>query len=201
MMSPNEVSLKTCSGQEVSPYIDSLTQLRIRVFREYPYLYHGTEAYERKYLARYATCPRCIFALAIDNSEVVGVSTGLPLADECEEFQRPFLQANIPVKDVFYFGESVLLPNYRGQGIGHRFFDEREAHAQRIGPYPITTFCAVERPEDHPLRPADYRPHDAFWTKRGYTRQPQLHTSFSWLDVGQSQETDKPMVYWTRQWQ
>ena len=72
------------------------------------------------------------------------------------------------VASIFYCGESVLEPAYRGHGIGHRFFDLREAHARALGGFRSITFCAVVRPPDHPQRPAEYRPLDAFWRKRGY---------------------------------
>ena len=62
----------------------------------------------------------------------------------------------------------------------------------------MTCFCAVQRPVNHPLRPPTYRPLDAFWQGRGYRRELSLQSTFYWPDLGQMQETGKPMVYWTR---
>ena len=56
----------------------------------------------------------------VDN-EIVGASTGLPLSDETAEFQGAVLSAGWDITRIFYFGESVLLPEYRSQGIGHEF--------------------------------------------------------------------------------
>jgi GNAT superfamily N-acetyltransferase len=69
------------------------------------------------------------------------------------------------VTRLFYFGESVLLPEYRGHGIGHAFFDPRERPPARGAS--AACFAAVMRAPDHPARPAGYRPLDAFWHK-GY---------------------------------
>ena len=102
-------------------------------------------------------------------------------------------------KTIFYFGESVLLPGYRGQGIGVAFFDHREAHARAQGQFTHCCFCAVERPADHPLRPTGYQPLDDFWHNRGYRKVPALATTYRWKDIDQSQETDKPMTFWLRQ--
>ena len=102
------------------------------------------------------------------------------------------------VPAVFYFGESILLPQYRGRGLGRRFFDVRETHAASFGSYRFTCFCAVERPADHPLRPAGYRPLDSFWTLRGYRRDPALRSVFSWPDLGETVSTPKTMIYWIR---
>jgi len=125
------IEVISCAGEAVAPYVDDLARLRIAVFREYPYLYEGDAAYEQRYLTAYARSPRSVFVLALDGGKVVGASTGLPLSDDGEAFHQPFLERGIPLEEVFYFGESVLLREYRGQGIGHRFFDEREAHAAR----------------------------------------------------------------------
>ncbi|MGE9297179.1 MAG: GNAT family N-acetyltransferase, partial [Puniceicoccales bacterium] len=140
----------------------------------------------------------CLFVLVFDGDEVVGASTALPMSAEVDDFARPFELMGYDVGDVFYFGESVLLPGYRGQGIGHRFFDEREAFARKLGRFALTTFCAVERPADHPRRPAEYRPHDAFWSKRGYVKRPELHTTFDWQEIGEAEESPKKMIFWTR---
>lgn len=186
------------SGEHITPYIDDLAQLRISVFRAFPYLYEGTADYECSYVATYARAPESVFVLALDGSRVVGASTGLPMADETDAFKAPFMNGGWNPERLFYFGESVLLPDYRGQGIGVRFFEEREAHARRIGRFDFCTFCAVERPEDHPLRPAGYAPLDRFWAHRGYVHRPELRTEYRWRDVGEAEETAKPMSFWMK---
>ncbi len=178
------------------PWLDAVAALRLRVFSEFPYLYHGNAEYERDYLAGYAKSPGSVFVLAINGKDAVGCATGLPLTDTHAEFRAPFDKADIAVEDIFYFGESVLEPSFRGYGTGHAFFDEREGHARQLG-FQITTFCAVVRPDDHPLRPAEHRPLGPFWCKRGY-RPTELTAEFAWKDVDQPHETSKTMRFWIR---
>jgi len=191
------IEVKRLTGAEVTPHLDDLARMRIEVFREYPYLYEGSEGYERGYLESYAASPRSVFVLALDGGEVVGVSTGLPLLEAGDSFNAPFVAAGIDPATVFYFGESVLRAGARGQGIGHRFFDEREAHAAALG-FPVTAFCAVERPADHPLKPDGYRPHDAFWGKRGYVKRPAIQARFSWQQIDAADKVPNVLTFWTR---
>lgn len=186
------------TGAQFREIMDELGQLRIAVFREFPYLYEGSMDYEKSYLQTYAKAPRSFLYGVLDGGKLVGATTCLPLTEETEEVQKPFLDTGYDLNRIFYFGESILLPAYRGLGLGHRFFDSREAHARSFGAYDLTCFCAVVRPEDHPLRPADYRPLDAFWAKRGYQKQPQLQSRFEWPDLGTTHSTPKTLVYWTR---
>ena len=60
------------SGAAMAQYMDELAQLRIRVFREFPYLYDGDEAYEKRYLQTYLNAPRSLMVLATDGGTVVG---------------------------------------------------------------------------------------------------------------------------------
>lgn len=186
------------NGREIESVFPELAQLRITVFRDYPYLYEGTVEYEKEYLQTYADAPRAALFAVYDGSSLVGASTCIPLANETEDVQKPFIEADYDLNKVFYFGESILLPKYRGLGLGHRFFDAREAHACSFGEYTLACFCAVLRPDNHPMRRADYQPLDAFWTKRGYRKEPKLQSLFDWPDVGETESTVKPMVYWTR---
>ncbi len=185
-------------GTAIESVFEPLAVLRIAVFYDFPYLYEGTLEYERAYLRIYAQSERSLLFAVFDGTQMVGATTCIPLADETEEVQAPFLKAGFDLSEVFYFGESILLPASRGLGLGHRFFDEREAHAAQFGTFKFTSFCGVQRPDNHPLRPAYYRPLDDFWTGRGYRKVPELNTEFSWPDLGETISTTKTMIYWIR---
>nr|WP_184134566.1 GNAT family N-acetyltransferase [Deinococcus humi] len=191
------VSVTALSGPAARPYVADLARLRIGVFRAFPYLYDGTIEYEEEYLRTYLDTGEAVVVLARDGQEVVGASTAVPLTHETPEVRAPFTASEVGISEVLYLGESILRPEYRGRGLGHAFFDEREAHARRLG-LPVTAFCAVQRPEDHPARPADYRPLNAFWAARGYVERPDLQTTMTWQDVGETAQTPKLMRFWLR---
>ncbi|CAM3347495.1 N-acetyltransferase domain-containing protein [Deinococcus saxicola] len=191
------IEITALSGPELRPFISDLARLRTQVFRAFPYLYAGKPEYEEAYLQTYLDARDAVIILARDGGEVVGASTAVPLIHETPQIRAPFEPPEFEVSDVLYLGESVLLPEYRGRGLGHAFFDGREAHARRLG-LGITAFCAVQRAADHPARPADYRPLNAFWAARGYVERSDLQTTMRWQDVGETAETPKPMRFWLR---
>ncbi|NBB29848.1 GNAT family N-acetyltransferase [Cellulophaga sp. BC115SP] len=184
-------------GKEIESAFVDLAKLRIEVFHDYPYLYEGTLDYELEYLKTYANSEKGFLFAVYDQGKMVGATTAIPLVDETEEVQIPFIEQGFSLDNIFYFGESILLKSHRGIGLGHRFFDERETFAQGNG-FQIATFCSVDRGENHPLKPSEYRPNDVFWTKRGYTPQPHLVCEMSWLDIGETQSTRKPLRFWLK---
>lgn len=191
------IDLRILTGAALDAALDGVAALRISVFRDWPYLYDGTAAYERTYLQTYRDSPGAILVGAFDGERLIGAATGTPMEDHAEEFGEPLRQIGLPVRDIFYSAESVLLPEYRGRGLGHRFFDAREAHARAMGRSHMA-FCSVKRPEDHPLKPANARSNDAFWQGRGYRPLPGVMAEFHWRDLGQAEETAKPLQFWIR---
>jgi len=191
------IRVEALTGPALEAALDDVARLRIAVFRAFPYLYDGDMGYERRYAASYRDSPGAILVGAFDGARLIGASTGTPLADHAADFATAFADTGIALDDVFYCAESVLLPEYRGQGIGHRFFDLREAHARAHG-FAKSAFCSVIRPHDHPARPADYSPLDAFWTARGYRKLAGVTAEFSWRDLGDTDETRKPLQFWLR---
>ncbi|MEA5425092.1 GNAT family N-acetyltransferase [Arcicella lustrica] len=185
-------------GAEITTVFEDLANLRITVFRDFPYLYEGSVDYEMEYLKIYSQAEKALLFAVYDGSKMVGATTCIPLADEAPEVRLPFEKAGLTIDSIFYFGESILLKEYRGLGLGHRFFDEREAHARSFGNFKTTCFCAVDRGENHPLQPENYRPNDAFWLKRGYQKELSLQSTFEWPDINESVSTPKTMIYWKR---
>lgn len=191
------LDVRVLTGADLVAALDEVARLRITVFRDFPYLYDGSLDYERRYLSSYADSDRAVLVGAFDGARLVGAATGTPMADHAEAFAAPLDRAGLAVEDVFYCAESVLLTPYRGQGVGHRFFDLREAHARAQG-FSWSVFCAVIRPQRHPLRPAGYRPLDTFWRGRGYVPLTGCVAEFSWTDVDAAAETAKPLQLWAR---
>lgn len=186
------------TGHALEAALDDVARLRIEVFRTFPYLYDGDFEYERGYLQTYRDSRDAVLVGAFDGDRLVGAATGTPMEDHASDFAAPFAATGIPLDQIFYCAESVLLPDYRGQGIGHAFFEHRESHARKLGRH-YSAFCGVIRPADHPLRPADYAPLDPFWRKRGYEPLPGVVAHFNWKDVDQVASTEKPLQFWMRE--
>lgn len=189
------VDVRPLTGGEIEASIDDLARLRIEVFAAWPYLYDGDAAYEAAYLREFVASPDAVLVAAFDDVRLVGAATASPLQASKQEFRAPFEERGIDTASLFYFGESVLLPAFRGRGIGHAFFDHREAHARAHGAT-ATHFSAVIRPDEHPARPTGYVPLDAFWRGRGYAPLPGFVTQLAWKEHGEESESLKQMQYW-----
>lgn len=192
------VSTQVVTGRNLLPYIADLARLRIEVFRAYPYLYAGTEDYEARYLQTYIQADNAMAVLALADGQVIGASTGVPMRNESETFKLPFIEAGIDPNSLFYCGESVLLPAFRGRGIYQTFFQQRENFARRLPGLRHICFCGVVRPGEHPLKPADYQSLDPVWRHFGYQPRPDLIAHFPWQDIDQSEPTQHPMMFWMK---
>jgi GNAT superfamily N-acetyltransferase len=189
--------LRILTGAALDARLDDLAALRIQVFRDWPYLYEGTLAYERSYLAPYRTTPGAIVVGAFDGDRLIGAATGTPMEGHAAEFATALHGFPTPLNHIFYCAESVLLPAYRGQGFGHRFFDLRESHARSLGRSHVA-FCAVVRSDTHPARAAAPRDNATFWAGRGYAPLPGAIAQFEWRDIGAPTATYKPLQFWMR---
>ena len=178
---------ETLRGAALRPWLPALSRLRVAVFRDWPYLYEGDQRWEEDYLAAYAGHPDAAailaFATGAQGEEVVGAATCQPMAETHDEVREAFSRAGLDPAGFCYFGESVLLAPWRGQGIGLRFFEGREAHARALG-LRRAAFVGVRRDPADPRRPAGHVPLDEFWAKRGYRHHPEIVVRMDWPEVG-----------------
>jgi GNAT superfamily N-acetyltransferase len=197
------VSVTTVAGDRLNDVLDELSALRLTVFREWPYLYDGNARYEADYLATFSQARGAIIVCAFDGAIMVGAATGAPLAGHTGEFVPLFEARGFDPDEVFYCGESVLLPRYRGRGIGHAFFDHRETHALAMNDagarFRYSTFCGVVRAAGDKRAPPGYRALDGFWRKRGYEKVDGLRGRYDWREVGSVEETGHDMQFWLRE--
>lgn len=186
------------NGVDARKYVQELGELRLKVFYDYPYLYEGTLEYEMNYLETYFKAEHSVIVILKDGDKVVGATTGIWAKEEEVSFRKPFDDFGIDSNTVFYFGESVLLNEYRGQGWGKVFMKEREAYARSLPFIKFASFCAVQR-ENHPSKPENYKPLDEFWLSCGFRKAQGLTTEYHWKDRGDIKETNKLMQYWIKE--
>jgi GNAT superfamily N-acetyltransferase len=192
-----ETRIETLAGPALHPHLAAVARLRALVFREWPYLYEAEHGYEARYLRAYAESPGAAVILALAGAEPVGAATCQPMAEASQSVLEAAAGAGIDPATTCYFGESVLLPEWRGQGIGVGFFAAREAHARSLG-LRRATFCAVRRVVDDPRCPPGYTPLDGFWRRRGYAPVPGMVALMSWREVGQDGEAPHELDFWAK---
>ena len=191
------VEVRVLGSDDIAHWLEDIATLRQTVFRDWPYLYDGSLEYERQYVASYRDHPGALIVGALEGGRLVGASTSTPMEELSAEFAAPFTAMGIPRSDILWGPESALLPAWRGQGIGHRFFALREAHAKGLGRTHVA-FASILRPADHPLRPAAARTNDAFWRRQGYAPLDGFVVEFGWRDVGAETETMKRLQVWMK---
>lgn len=192
------VEVRALSPSDIDRYLDDVARLRLGVFGDWPYLYDGALDYERAYVRSYRDTPGALMVGAFEGGVLVGVSTSSLMDDHAEGFAQALQQIGLPAHQILYGPESVLLKAYRGQGLGHRFFDLREAHARALKRSHVV-FCSVVRPADDPQRPEGFRSNDAFWQGRGYAALPGVTARFSWRDRGAAMDSEKTLQFWMRE--
>lgn len=126
-------------------------------------------------------------------ADISGRETGKTITRVALRYQNPAsapdeLSKSVMKQRIADLGESVLLPQYCGHGIGRRFFDCREAYAHACG-MQYATFCAVAHDSEDPRRPTDDHPLNRFWKKRCYIAHSRIKATFDWQEIGQSVES------------
>lgn len=185
------------TGAAIAERLDDLATLRLDIFLEYPYLYRGRREDELAYLRSYVEKPDACVILACDGDAVVGAATGMPLIHEGAQLLDAFAESEVSLDDVYYVGELLFLPAYRNGGLGQRLLAQMETHIRSFGRYRKLTCATVERPDNHPLRPADAIPITRFLARTGFVRLPGVKAHFEWRETD-GVKRDHAMQFWMK---
>lgn len=198
MLLVTDIHIRPFTGEKIKTYLHSLAKLMTEIFKEYPYMKEANIVQQTEYIKRAASYKEAIAVLIFDNTTLVGASLGLPLIGECKEIQQPFLDKNMNVNDIFFFSASLLLKPYRRRGIGHHFFDVREAHVLHHKKFSHISFCVPQMEEIDPLRPEDYLSLEDFWRKRSYVHHPEMQCTLPWSPIQADASREKRMTFWLK---
>lgn len=127
-----DLSLEVFKGPKAKFYWKNIAALRIEAFKDFPYLYEGSLAYEKEYLDIYFNSNRSSILLLFDKDEIVGFSSSIPLEEEMEDIKHPFLEKGIDLQKYFYIGEVIITPSYRGKHLW-KIIQYHKSFAQKMG--------------------------------------------------------------------
>ena len=65
------LDVRSVTGADLAAVLPDLARLRIIVFRDWPYLYDGSLAYEQEYLAKFAAAKGAVCVVAYDGKDIV----------------------------------------------------------------------------------------------------------------------------------
>lgn len=190
------MNFQVLQGSAILPYVAQVAELRIEIFREFPYLYKGDMETERGYFKSYSQCLNSLFVIARENGKVVGALTGIPLADALDECWTS--HSDMAIDRVYYWGDIVVQKQHRGKGLGKKLCELFEKAIKEMKSFEMIAFKEIIRAGNHPKRPKDYHSLDAFWQKRGYKKHPELTSSVSWKEIGSVEKVDHEMVFWLK---
>lgn len=174
---------------------ETVISMRMAIFKEWPYLYVGDRKTEVEYITPYVKSSNSCLVIAKKEGKIVGLVTGLPLAEMDEYFTAPFTQASIPIQSIFYLGEILLLKEFRGARIGYQMYKSFE---DRVREWPRFTDIAILRmqySQNSPKKPKDYKPLDEFWKRLGYVENSNLFLNISYQEIGDETKTNHPFFY------
>ena len=199
---PNDFKIKILQGTQLTLLDTFIAKQRLAVFKEYPYLYRGTFSEEYAYLGWFLKLPHTAVAVAYRQDEPVGFLTGTSFTDFDEHFEGTidlFKKAGFDHTLYYYFGEVIILPEYRGLGLSKQLFAAMENYVRTKTSFSKACFVCEEH-EQHPLKPKDYKELSVLWLRFGY-KKTDLPVYFNWPTIqqnGQTKEQEHVMNYWIK---
>ncbi len=101
------------------------------------------------------------------------------------------------VDDYLYIGEGIIHEDFRQNGLFQIMLHQNEQYARELG-FVKTTFMTVDRDEDHPARPATYRPLDKLWRYNGYQKLETKKTVIPWKCSISQQQEENTLTFWSK---
>jgi predicted GNAT superfamily acetyltransferase len=190
-------------GNDIRPYINTVANFRIKIFREYPYLYDGNFEYEEKYLQGYASNPNSLLILVTENNETIGVATSLPLesdSDILSDVEKLFLAQAYKPEDFYYLSEIMIKPGCRHRGIAKKIYQIRVNKALENG-FKYLCFAAIIKSKDDPNKPESYFNPAPMWKAMGFVPHDSITIEYNWPTIqSNGNSIDKPhkLKFWIK---
>ena len=198
------IEYKAFIAGEIAQLIERVSAMRVAYFREYPYLYDGSDSseYEKLYLHELSRNKHSIITTAGLDGELAGIATALPLAsgaDILAGIETKFIERGYNPSTFYYLSEVIVVPHCRGHGIATQLYRALETQAREWG-YARGCLATVKRDPHDVRKPTLYAPPRPLWPKFGY-RRTDIGFNYDWKTFGadgSSRELTNAMEIWIK---
>lgn len=190
-------------GIQILNFVDSVPEIILSTFKEYPYLHSPSLQEKREYLGWFADNKEGMLVVALDQNTLAGFITGVPMraAEEyIPEIDILFRENNFHVDDCYYCGDVIVLSGYQRQGLCSKMFSAFEQKVKKWGYKRISLITAV-REENHPLKPAHYVDPGNIWQHYGFEKTGIIIKNMQPTVVdtlGTVAEQENSFVFWVK---
>lgn len=199
----NKIVYKSYISTQLQPHLSDVAEFRVKHFRNYPYLYDGNLDYEKNYLAGLANDKKSLLIKAYDsNNHLIAVSTSVPLvtgSDILKSATESFATAGYDPGSIYYYGEIIIEPQYRGFGISAIIYKMQDDYA-KLNKFKFIALATVIRSDNDLRKPANHQPSDPIWNRFGFTKT-NIIFDYDWPTIQSDFLTENEshkMVYWLK---
>jgi len=193
---PKGLRIEALNSNDVQEFRNRIATIQTPFFSKYPYFYKSTKADWCQSIEESSGKKKTIYLILFDKKKVVGYSNAFPI-NRIEIFNTNLKNKGIKTQKLFYIANIIILPEYRGLGLSKHFFACLEKKALEWG-FDYTTLISIQRPNNYPGKPENYKSVKDIWKHFGYMKLPfTLHETYIQSDT--HKETDNTHDFWIKQ--
>lgn len=194
------IEYKLLFGQQIRDHAAVISPL-LGIFAEWPYLYQQSDPLEdvNYILERYANQSDSAVCIAFEGNKAVGAAMGVPLTQAPQHYREAFPENEQRPDDIFYWGELVVLKEYRGEHIATELLTRLGKYVTESGKYKAICFANVEREADYRLshlKPEKYVSLDELWKRFGFEKRLDIRMQGKWTVLNERVESLHEMFVW-----
>lgn len=190
-----DIEVKILKSNEAGPYLDQIIKLQTSNFEQFPYLYSSSKEGDLYYISPYLKSSNSTFMLLLYQKELVGLSLSIPLPESFQDIKELFTENKLDINQYLYVGTITLSEKIRNWYLVYDVMKTHYKTATNLG-LSYLTALTVDRPDDHPMRPLNYRSPDKLWQRFGWHKYSSLKLQSNWIQTDTNQEESNTLSIW-----
>ncbi len=194
--------IQVFKGADILPYLQTLADMRLKAFCDFPYLYAGNVEEELVNLKEYASTSQGLLVVAFKEDRIAGVYSGMPFSTPgsfLENWAKKLIRKGIETRGAFYAGDLIIEPAFQKQKCCSLLIKQLIYEVETMGFSELIGITSI-RPPEHPLRPLYYKDSDSLWPKLGAEKLPITLSAIwnTWQADGSIKKEENLLACWVK---